>query len=287
MGSATPLNDFVSSLAPPAYDKTTASSRRQAIEKKVLADTQCVRLVESGSWSHGTALKEVSDVDYMAIFPRPARPYYPSSALTSLKTAISGAHYAIYKLRQSSPTIQVEFFTAPDFEIVPAYFKQQVGEEHVLYIPGPGNEWIESAPVAHLAYVSNQHNRLGYRVKPLVRLLKAWKYHVGLPVSSFYLEMRTAKHASGEQSILYPIDLRWVISELESQGFRSMNDPCGLVPRIPATSSEDNRRAAVRMAKDALQSLGTAAEAEESRDPLAYWSAMSDLFGSSFPFPAW
>jgi hypothetical protein len=187
----------------------------------------------------------------MALYPKDARTTYPSSALAALKEAITGSHHSIYRLRQSSPTVQVEFYTPPDFEIVPAYFLKKVGDEHLFAIPGPGGEWVESAPIAHLRYVTEQNIRLNSRLKPLVRIVKAWEYHVGVPVSSFYLELRTAQYAAGESSILYDIDLRAVMDSLADLKIRAMNDPTGLVSRIPATSSEENRVDALRLVKGA------------------------------------
>lgn len=287
MGTSMPLADFAKSLAPDTYDKTRAKERRDDIEEELKKKTDCAGMIDSGSWTHGTALTGRSDVDWMALFPKESRPVYPSSALASLKTALDGAHWAIWRLKQSSPTVQVEFYSQPNFEIVPAYFLREVGVEQLLSIPGPGNEWIESAPIAHLRFVTEQNVRLDSKLKPLVRLLKAWKYHVGAPVSSFYLEMRAAQYAEGESSIVYDIDLRRVMDSLEDIKLRSMNDPTGLVSRIPATSSEVNRVEAMRLVRRAQDALTDAMVAKTKSDALNYYYAMSQLFGSNFPYPSW
>lgn len=218
------LDAFASSLVPPALDRTTVSERRTAIEAAVKANTASVGLVESGSWSHGTSLKGYSDVDYMSFIPGTSRPVLPSTALSGLKQAVTGAHWAITELRISSPTVKITFYQPPHFEIVPAYYKGEEQEIAVFRIPGPSDEWIESIPIAHNAFVSDVNDRLGKKVKPLVRLVKAWKYNKGVPVSSFYLEMRTVKYASGESSIIYDIDLRAVFNQLIAAEMRSMND---------------------------------------------------------------
>lgn len=182
-----PLEQFVESLAPAQFDRTIASRRRESIEH--LLSTASIKsdyLFESGSWSHGTAIAAKSDVDYMAWIDS-ERPSLPSSALARLRQVIDDSQgLDVYKVRTSSPVVSVEFYTDPHFEIVPAYYERSVGDTVVYWIPGRGDEWVLSAPDAHLAYVSRQNDRLGKKVKPLVRLMKAWKYFVDAPVSSFY-----------------------------------------------------------------------------------------------------
>lgn len=281
------LELFAKSLVPAALDKTTVSDRRTAIETQLKAQMGAFRLFESGSWSHGTSIKSHSDVDYMVSLPETKRPVLPSSALTSLKSATAGAHWAMIDRRISSPTVKVEFYSPPNFELVPAYYKGEKDGISVWRIPGPGDQWVESIPTTHNAWVNLTNDDLSKKVKTLIRLVKAWKYAKGVPVSSFYLEMRTTKHASGESSIYYDIDLRLVIAKLITTEMRSMNDPLGVVPRIPATSSEANRVTAVRQAKAALAALEAAKVAREAGNKSDYWSHMYDVFGSDYPYPSW
>lgn len=105
-------------------------------------------------------------------------------------------------------------------------------------------------------------------------------------MSSFYLEMRTVKYASEESSIIYDIDLRAVFRGLILAELRSMNDPLGILPRIPATSSESNRTTALRQAREALAHLEAADAAQSDGDRSDYWSHMTSVFGYDYPYPA-
>lgn len=282
-----PLEDFITSLAPEQYDRTVASQRREGIEN-VLASSSLSSdfLFESGSWSHGTGIASKSDVDYMAWVDSP-RPTLPSSALSRMRKAVDETYgLDVYQVRVSSPVVAVEFYTGPQFEIVPAYYQRTVGETIVYWIPGRADEWVLSAPAAHLAYVNDQNDRLGKKVKPLVRLMKAWKYFVEAPVSSFYLEMRTAEYADGESSIWYDIDLPAVLGSIIGHAARDMNDPEALVGRIPACSSDERRRRTVALMRDAVGSLDLADAAKARGDSHEYWSNMYDVFGPSFPYPS-
>jgi hypothetical protein len=281
------LEAFATSLAPPAYDRTEASARRAVVQDALRRSTLMVTsMFESGSWSHGTAIRAKSDVDYMAVASG-SRPLYPSSALTAAKNAISGCDWKITSVAVSSPVVQVQYYTPPNFEVAPAWYKGATAGWDVYWIGGRGDEWVESAPSAHLDYVNRQNDRLTKKLKPLVRLLKAWKYHVGAPVSSFYLEMRAAEHASGEQLIIYEIDLPSVMRKIANASARDMNDPAHIVGRIPACSSDERRRTTIRLLNSAAASLDKAESARKRGDQAEYWIAMRDVFGEDYPWPTW
>jgi len=157
----------------------------------------------------------------------------------------------------------------------------------VYWIAGRGDEWVLSAPGAHLAYVNRQNDRLGKKVKPLVRLVKAWKHNVGAPVSSFYLEMRTAEYAAKETVIVYDVDLVRVMNVIVDADARDMNDPAHIVGRIPACASDEKRRRTMGMLSTAISELRAADAAKAVGDRHAYWLAMRSVFGSSYPWPTW
>lgn len=199
-------------------------------------------MFESGSWSHGTVIAARSDVDFMVWgrYPRPAR---PSTALERIRDALDASvGIDVYRVMVSSPVVAVEFFSGPHFELARRTSNTSWGDVDVFSIPGRGDEWVLSAPTAHLAYVNRQNDRLNRKLKPLIRLLRAWKHFSGAPISSFYLEMRATEYAAGETLILYEIDLSAVLRKIVEAGARDMNDPLGIVGRIPACASAANRR---------------------------------------------
>lgn len=133
----------------------------------------------------------------------------------------------------------------------------------------------------------NKVNSRLKKVKGLVRLAKAWKNHVDAPISSFYLEMRVAEYAEEQSEIIYDIDLRYAMKQMLRTELRDMNDPAGLVGRIPACSSQDNRSAGRRLMEDAVTDLEAAYECEKARDKSGYWGRMTEVFGYDYPWPNW
>lgn len=286
MGDPT-LDLYAGSLAPPQFDRTEVSSRRSAALGALQRSSLAVNsMFESGSWSHGTGVKAHSDVDYMAVATS-SRPSWPSSALAAAKSAVTGCDWKINGVAVSSPVVAITYYSPPNFEVAPAWFKETKAGFNVYWIAGRGDEWVLSAPAAHLNYVNRQNDRLSKKVKQLVRLMKAWKYHVGAPVSSFYLEMRTAEYASKESFIVYDVDLRRIMSTTIEYEMRDMNDPEHLVGRIPACASDEKRRRALSLARDALSNLNAADAAKQRGDRHTYWQSMRAVFGQDYPWPTW
>ena len=277
------LSEYAGDLAPAGYDRTEASTRRKVIEAALFdSSLRVTSMFESGSWTHGTSIKAKSDVDYMAVAVGP-RPAWPSSALAAAKTAVKGCDWKITDVRVSSPVIGITYYRQPDFEVAPAWYKERFNGFDVYWIGGRGDEWVLSAPGAHLSYVNQQNDRLGKKVKPLVRLLKAWKHNAGAPVSSFYLEMRTAEYAADETVIIYDVDLRRMMNDVLAHGARDMNDPARIVGRIPACGSDEKRRRTLGMLRTAISYLRAADEAKTAGDRMGYWLAMRSVFGDELP----
>ena len=283
----TTLAAYAASLAPTLPDRTEVSSRRASVERILRASSLRVTgLFESGSWTHGTGVNKHSDVDYMAKATG-QRPAWPSSALSTAKSAISGSDWRIAKVGTSSPIVAIAYTSVPNFEVAPAWHREVIRGFDVYWIAGRRDEWVASAPAAHLAYVDRQNNRLGKRVKPLVRLLKAWKYNCAVPTSSFYLEMRAAEYCQTQNSIVYEIDFAAVLRTLISNELRDMNDPMSIVGRIPACSSDEKRQLSQRQAQLALELLSKASLARGARDAGGYWTNMRQIFGQDYPWPMW
>lgn len=164
------------------------------------------------------------------------RPAPRRDALRRVKEALDYSHL-VRSVRVSSPAVKVEFWSSPHFEIAPACYFGESGGDDVFHIAGPDDEWLLSAPAAHNRYVTRQNDRLGKKAKPLVRLLKAWKYYTGAPVSSTYLELRTAKYLAGEDCVVYSVDLDRMFRRMIDAELAPMNDPLGIVTRIRPCSS--------------------------------------------------
>jgi hypothetical protein len=143
---------------------------------------------------------------------------------------------------------------------VPAYYLKEDGGYKVYGIADCAGDWMSASPDAHNEYVRSLDNKLNNKVKPLIRFIKAWKYYREVPISSFYLELRVAKYASTESSIVYDIDVKQFLVQLRASGLADMQDPMGVSGYIPACKTQ-------AIKDDAVSKLDTAAtRAEKARE---------------------
>ncbi len=279
------LPDYAKRLVPADYDRSTVAGRKDQLTGALSqAGIEIVSSFEAGSFSHGTAVKDRSDVDLMIWVKIVQQPLLPSSALSTFKLALSTLGVRLLSI--SSPTVRVEFWTPPHFELVPSFYSSTVSDVSVYEIPGRRDEWVLSAPRAHNLLVNQQNERLYMKLKPLVRLLKAWKYYVQAPLSSFYLEMRATEYALGESVILYYIDLPRVLRRIVGGDVADMNDPAGITGRIPACSSDEKRRTTKLWMQSAIMNLDAAEAQRQAGDRSGYWTNMAAVFGNDFPYPS-
>jgi hypothetical protein len=130
---------------------------------------------------------------------------------------------------------------------------------------------MRASPDAHNAFVRQIDERLGGKLKPLIRFAKAWKCYRQVPISSFYLELRVASFMRDDSSIIYDIDLNTVFRKLCDCGLAAMQDPMGISGHIPAAKS------AARLA-DARSKLETAASRAEKARAAAVRGAIAEAF---------
>ena len=171
------------------------------------------------------------------------------------------------------PAVTVPFgqSIAETTEVVPADYMEEKNGHSVYEIADCDGGWKRASPDAHNAYVAAVNAKLGGKVKPLIRFIKAWKCYRDVPISSFYLELRVAKYADGETSIIYDIDVKRVLSQLRDCKLADMQDPVGISGYIAATKSD-------AAYKDALSKLDTAATRAEKAREAATAGKISEAF---------
>lgn len=257
------LESLIRSMTPNEAARSDAAKHRKEIEEWLKTDLGILRMRETGSWHHGTALDGFSDVDYFVSM----RDSCPSSSTTaledlcaSLSRGIPGAYVSIDR-----PAVRLRYFEdGPDVEITPAYIRETDDYD----IPDPGSTgWIRSNPAVHLEYVDRAQQETGGRAKGLIRLVKTWRSCNNVPLSSFYLEMRTAQYALNNKPIIYDWDLCDFFKSLANSGLREMNDPTNYGRRIATGTSNLAESITARYAvEEAARLARLALEAAEDSD---------------------
>lgn len=255
------FRDFLAKLTPSGAESEAAKGHRASIETRLKTDFGLRRFARIGSFGSGTSISGHSDVDYLAVLPTDQLTSSSTYSLGKVRDSLD-ARFPYTGVRIHCPAIVVPFGTtiSETTEVVPADYVKDDGGFAVYDIADCAGGWRRASPDAHKAYVSSINDKLGGKVKPLIRYIKAWKFFREVPISSFYLELRTAKYASDETSIVYDIDVRGVLKSLLDANLASIQDPMGVSGYIDACKTEAQR-------EDALSKLVTAyTRADKARD---------------------
>lgn len=250
-------------MTPGEAARTAAARHRKEIEDWLTSDLEIIRMRETGSWHHGTALDKFSDVDYFVTM-RGSRPNASSTALETLRSSLArGIRGAFASIDR--PAVRLRFLDdGPDVEITPAHYQDTDDYD----IPDPdGTGWIRSNPAVHLEFVDRAQKETAGRAKGLIRLVKTWRAWNNVPLSSFYLEMRAAQYSLSHKPIIYDWDLRDFFKGLSGNGLREMNDPTNYGRRITTGTSNLAESITAKYAVDEAARLSRLArEAAEADD---------------------
>lgn len=257
------FEQYLADRAPTDTEKGEVRRYRQRIHDVLRSQFRLMAFFQSGSFQHGTAITPYSDVDYIARVYFEDRPLSSSTVLNTMRDLFKRELWEATSVSVARPTVTIQFPSiVARYEITPAYLKSGLEDsEQVLHIPASAGEWRESAPKAHNAFVSDMDRKHHGNVRVVARLLKAWKYKHGVPISSFYLEMRAAEFGKNHDH-LWPLSaLRAIAAKLLSTELASMNDPTRMVSRIAANSSETDRRVSLAKLRTLKAQLDVAYEA--------------------------
>jgi len=266
------FEDFLSKLKPQTGESENAKSHRASIEACLKNNFGLNRFVRIGSFGNWTSISRYSDVDYLACLPTNQLTQSSTSSLVKVRSALD-TRFPNTGVAVNCPAVLVPFGTRKSerTEIVPADYVREANGYKVYDIADCAGGWMKASPDAHNAYVRSVDEKLGGKVKPLIRFVKAWKFFRDVPISSFYLEIRVAKYASEEKAILYDIDVRNVLKFLWDGQLASLQDPMGVSGYIAACRSDATR-------EDALSKLGTAYARADKARAAATAGNISDAF---------
>lgn len=247
-------------LVPTAGETQTAASHRASIEACLKSNFGMTNFFRSGSFGHGTSIRTVSDVDYMAVIPPGNLADNSGTALENVKSALV-KRFPNTNVHIRNPAVVIPFGTGPAerHEVTPGYYLENADGYNVYGISNRAGSWMRTSPTAHGAWINDINDNLSRKLKPLIRFMKLWNFKRSGGIRSFYLELRTGEYARGESTIVYSIDILASLRHLRNKGLAQMQDTMGISGYIPACSD------AVK--QDALSKIDTAiSRAEKARD---------------------
>lgn len=279
------FSDFHARLTPSDGESSAATNHRASIKDCIESSFGLNRFFRSGSFGSGTSISGFSDVDYFASVPRESLKDNSSTTLRQFREALE-TRFPRTGVYVDSPAIVLPFGTdkKETTEVVPADCMRKTDDGFFVYDIADGHGgWMKSSPEAHNAYVTQVNKDKNFQVKPLVRFLKAWKFYNNVKISSFYLEMRVAKYAAGESSIVYDIDVKNIFKLLYDNDLAKLQDPTGVAGYIEPCKSDADYQDALSKLNTAYGGALKAREAEAQGNTSLAFDWWDKLYNENFP----
>lgn len=281
---------FLTELKPSKSEYDKAASHKNSVSESLQKNFSCYKFFETGSFGARTGIRHYSDADFFAAIPSEKLYTNSSTSLRVIKESLQQRFSSTPNIIVNCPSVRIPFgiYASETMEITPCCFDGLVetpcGKFERWEIPNcHEGDWMYSSPAAHNAYVNRENDRLSEKVKPLIQLVKAWKYYNSVPISSFYLELRVTKYCQSEPAIVYDIDLQNFFESLKENNLAKMRDPMGISGLIPACSSDSKKEEALSKINTGLTRIIKAREAENVGNTNSAFNWWDIFFGYSFP----
>jgi hypothetical protein len=205
-----------------------------------------------------------------------------------VKRALQVTFSRTQSIKVNSPAVAIVFgkHVSENLEITPCFYyklsETPLGKKKSYAIAASGDKWTLSSPQAHNAYVEQHNKRLNGKLKPLIRLVKAWKFNHRVPISSFYLELRITKFLEDKKKINYDVDLYGIIKKLHDIQLADIQDPMKVSGLISACTTDIKHRAALsKLARAYSRALKAYSYRNKNSDDCFRW--WKKFFNGKFP----
>lgn len=253
------FQEFLKRLAPLTSEYKKSISHKKSVKSCLKKNFGCSHFFETGSFGNKTGVKHFSDTDYFAVCADFNLGRNSSNALREVKEALQYTfHKTAPKIKVNSPSVTIPFgiYASENLEITPCFYNTVIetpaGRKRSYGIPDGNSGWMLSSPGAHNAYVAYHNDRLHRRLKPLITLIKAWKFFHNVSVSSFYLELRITKLLEEKKKIDYTVDLYGTIKKLYQNELADIQDPMRVSGLVRACKTDRQKNSALSKLKTAF-----------------------------------
>jgi len=280
---------LIERLEPLLSERELSTRHKDSVKSCLTNKFNCTSLFETGSFGNGTGVRHYSDTDYFAVIPAEKLNQNSGISLRQVKEALTETFWSTNDIAVSCPAVKIPFgkYKSEELEVTPCCINEIVatslGNFRRYEIPDCQNGWMFSSPRAHNTYVEHHDKRLNRMLKPLIQLIKAWKYFNDVPIISFYLELRVTKYAEDETVIVYDIDVKNILNKLKDNELAAIRDPMGVSGLIPSCKTPNQKETALSKLNTAV-SRAEKALLEKSKDNIDdafYWWNL--LFNYNFP----
>lgn len=283
------FQEFLKRLVPLTSERIKGVRHKKSVRSCLKNNFNCTEFFETGSFGNKTGVKHFSDTDYFAVCAGQDLRSNSKTVLTEVKKALQYTfHKTSLKIKVNSPSVVIPFgrYASENLEITPCFYNGMIltpfGRKRSYGIPDGNGSWFLSSPRAHKEYVTGHNKRLQGKLKPLITLIKAWKFFNQVPISSFYLELRITKLLEDKKKIDYAVDLYGTIKKLRDVGLADIQDPMGVSGYVGACKTDVKKKVALTKIKMACSRAEKAyISRNDDVNDCFYWLKM--LYKGKFP----
>jgi len=239
----------------------------------------------TGSYARHTAIAPLKDIDvFVVIDQEDRRDLFDGTARRCISAVRTATKDALPRLAQE-PRLQkrsvgVDFATAElRVELVPAFTTEHDGVFRIA--DRHSDRWILSAPQIHTEISTEANQRSGGHLKPVIKMLKAWKRQHNLPIKSFHLEVMCYSAPILPSHTLSEA-LACALSYLRQAIVFPCPDPARVGAPLDIDMTPQERKQMVfqlsRCAKSSVEALDL-----ESRNPIWSHNRWCRIFGELYP----
>jgi predicted nucleotidyltransferase len=184
-----------------------------------------------GSWKRDTTLPRkydsYSDVDIMIVFDHERLQFTPETYRNWLKN-FAELKYGRSVIQKDFPTVRIDM-THITFDLIPTKKTNWLITSY--YIPDVNNHWMPTEPNKFTNEVISSNTINNSKVKPVLRLIKAWNSFNGRPFNSFELE-QLAVH-----------NIYWGLYPSTEKAFFAV---CKIIPNWTGTANRNQKVSTLR-----------------------------------------
>ena len=232
-----------------------------------------------GSYTRGTAITRVSDLDLLIRLPAEARKRADGfvSSHTVLDSVRNTAQSRLPQttLGRDEQAIVINYADGVRVDLVPAFFRSF--DKHPIFdIPDGEGWWMPTSPQRHGSFIQEANKASGSKLKGIVRLVKFWRVSrsTQIPLSSLHLELALAIERTCIGARSYSDCLSATFLALAKRKGSALRDPVlqGLIKAVDTDTKRKNLVAALEHAAVHSASAYAAEVNGETKEAIRQWN---------------
>jgi hypothetical protein len=192
--SSAAFEEFKTKIALTPLQAATAQARKGIVDKYLtgpfsgVSNMQLLRTKVIGSAGRGTMIRPPDDVDLLAVFaPSQVWPTYQFNSgtfITRVRNALS-VHTRVEQVGTRGQAVRLFYSNGAEVDVAPVFPRHGGG----FLLPDGAGDWLATDPEQHENWSAQRNRELDNRMKPLVRMIKAWNRAHSTRLKGFHLEV--------------------------------------------------------------------------------------------------